>query len=162
MEANTMSQKPKPLTSTFFNWKELSISIIQGIVITIGTLFIYQYGIATNLSESGIRTAVFTTLISANIGLTLVNRSTYFSVLTTLKYKNRMVLYIILITLTVCSLILFVPAINQFFEFIILPRQFLVISVAVGITSVLWIELYKFILRKKSTKNKTSDPLSLA
>lgn len=162
MEANTMSQKPKPLTSTFFNWKELSISIIQGIVITMGTLFIYQYGIATNLSESGIRTAVFTTLISANIGLTLVNRSTYFSVLTTLKYKNRMVLYIILITLTVCSLILFVPAINQFFEFIILPRQFLVISVAVGITSVLWIELYKFILRKKSTKNKTSDPLSLA
>jgi Ca2+-transporting ATPase len=73
-----------------------------------------------------------------------------------------MVLYIILITLTVCSLILFVPAINQFFEFIILPRQFLLISVAVGITSVLWIELYKFILRKKSTKNKTSDPLSLA
>ena len=38
MEKNTMLQKPKALTTTFFNWKELSISIIQGLVITAGTL----------------------------------------------------------------------------------------------------------------------------
>ena len=35
MEKNTMSQKPKILNTNFFNWKELSISIIQGLVITV-------------------------------------------------------------------------------------------------------------------------------
>jgi Ca2+-transporting ATPase len=45
MQANTMLQKPKPLTTTFFNWRELSISIVQGLFITAGTLFVYQYSV---------------------------------------------------------------------------------------------------------------------
>jgi P-type Ca2+ transporter type 2C len=150
MEANAMSQKPKPLTSTFFNWKELSISIIQGVVITLGTLFVYQWGIMYEFSESAIRTSVFTTLISANIGLTLVNRSPFFSVFTTLKYKNRMVIYIIAITISVCAVILFIPVINQFFEFTNLSFRQLFLCVGTGLISVLWIELYKFYLRNKA------------
>src|SRR5690606_10412517 len=43
MEPNTMSKKPKPLSTTFFNLKELSVSIIQGLFITVGTLSIYQF-----------------------------------------------------------------------------------------------------------------------
>ncbi len=154
MEANAMSQKPKPLSSTFFNWKELWISIIQGLVITVGTLFIYRRGIANDFSESVIRTTVFATLITANIGLTLVNRSTFFSVWTTLKYKNRMVFYIIAITIIVCAIILYIPAVNQFFEFTILPFYELLICIGIGLTSVLWIELYKYTLRKKSIKKQ--------
>ena len=43
MEKNTMQQKPRPFTNTFFNWKELSTSIVQGLMITAGALIIYQY-----------------------------------------------------------------------------------------------------------------------
>ncbi len=98
MEPNTMSKKPKPLTNTFFNWKELSVSIVQGLVITAGTLFVYQYAVMNGYGETLTRTMVFSVLIAANIFLTLINRSFYYSILTTLKYKNNMVLYIILIT----------------------------------------------------------------
>ncbi|MCX8480437.1 MAG: HAD-IC family P-type ATPase, partial [Sediminibacterium sp.] len=83
MEKNTMFQKPKPFTVTFFNWKELSTSIVQGIFITAGTLFIYQYAIYNGYTESLTRTMTFTTLIVANIFLTLINRSFYYSILTT-------------------------------------------------------------------------------
>ena len=43
MERNLMLQKPRPLTTTFFNFKEITISIIQGLVIALGLLFVYQY-----------------------------------------------------------------------------------------------------------------------
>ena len=99
MEKNTMSQNPKALTTTFFNWKELSISIIQGLVITIGTLFVYRYSVIKGYDEALTRTMTFTVLIAANIFLTLINRSFYYSILTTLKYKNNMVLFIIFITI---------------------------------------------------------------
>src|SRR5690606_29944020 len=80
MEKNTMLQKPKALTTNFFNWNELSTSIIQGLVITTGTLFIYQYSVINGYSEELTRTMVFTVLITANIFLTLINRSFYYSI----------------------------------------------------------------------------------
>ncbi|HQX05129.1 MAG TPA: HAD-IC family P-type ATPase, partial [Flavobacterium sp.] len=39
IEKNAMQQKPRKMTETFLNWRELSISIIQGVMITFGVLF---------------------------------------------------------------------------------------------------------------------------
>src|ERR1035437_5856889 len=66
MEKNTMVQKPRPFTTSFFNWKELMTSIMQGLMITVGTLFAYQYAVRQGLNESLTRTMVFTVLIAAN------------------------------------------------------------------------------------------------
>ncbi len=85
MERNLMLLKPRPFTTTFFNLKEITISIIQGLMITFGLLFVYQYCVATNCIESVTRTTVFLTLITSNIFLTLVNRSFYYSIFTTLR-----------------------------------------------------------------------------
>ncbi|MFT4856861.1 MAG: hypothetical protein ACI942_002242 [Planctomycetota bacterium] len=43
IEKTSMFQKLRAFTSTLFNLKELAIIIIQGLVITAGTFFIYQY-----------------------------------------------------------------------------------------------------------------------
>ncbi|WP_432714308.1 cation-translocating P-type ATPase, partial [Pedobacter sp.] len=74
IEKNTMLQKPRPFSSTFFHRKELSTSIIQGIVITAGALITYQYAVYLDVGEKTTRTMVFTVLIVANIFLTLINR----------------------------------------------------------------------------------------
>ncbi len=108
MEKNTMVQKPRPMTTTFFNWKELSTSIIQGLMITAGTLTIYQYAVHQGFSESLTRSMVFTAIISSNIFLTLVNRSFYYSIFTTLKYKNNLVLLIIGITIAITGSLLYI------------------------------------------------------
>ena len=78
MEKNTMSKKPRPFTTTFFSRKELTTSIIQGLAITTGTLFVYQYSIYQAFDEPHTRAMVFSVLIVSNIFLTLVNRSFYF------------------------------------------------------------------------------------
>ncbi|SOE23417.1 Ca2+-transporting ATPase [Spirosomataceae bacterium TFI 002] len=150
MEKNTMIQKPKALSSTFFNWEELSISVIQGLAITAGTLLVYQYSVSNGYNEALTRTMTFTVLIAANIFLTLINRSFYYSIFTTLKYKNNLVLFIILITMALVGLILFVPPLTSFFEFETLNLLQIAISISIGFVSVIWFEIVKGLKRKNT------------
>jgi Ca2+-transporting ATPase len=143
MEKNTMSQKPRPFTTTFFNWKELSTSIFQGLMITVGSLFIYQYAVINQFNEETTRTMVFVVLVTANIFLTLVNRSFYYSIFTTLGYKNNLVSIIIGITIIITGLLLYVKPLTEFFYFEYLDSNQLFIAIGVGSISVLWYELVK-------------------
>lgn len=152
MEKNTMKLPPRAPTNTFFNWKELTTSIIQGLVITMGTLGTYRYAVHEGYDEAITRTMVFAVLIAANIILTLVNRSFYYSILTTLKYKNNLVLIIIGITVSLSGLILFVPFLSKFFGFERLSLNQLLIASGVGVLSVIWYELVKVIKRMRKVK----------
>lgn len=148
MEGNLMLQKPRPLTTTFFNLKEITISIIQGLVITLGLLFVYNYCVDEGFTEKYTRTTVFLTLIMSNIFLTIENRSFYYSVFTTIRYKNNLVLMIIGITIAITSLLLFVPFFSNFFLFEKVDKAQIGLSVLVGFVSVMWIEIYKLFKRK--------------
>ena len=147
MEGNLMLEKPRQLTTTFFNLKEITMSIIQGLVITLGLLFVYQYCLAEGFTENVTRTTIFLTLIASNIFLTLENRSFYYSIFTTIRYKNNLVLMIIGITLLITSLLLFVPVFSRFFLFEKVSFSQIGLSVLIGFISVMWIEIYKIFKR---------------
>ncbi|MFV8323021.1 cation-translocating P-type ATPase [Flavobacterium sp. LS2R12] len=149
MERNLMLLEPRPFTTTFFKLKEITISIIQGLAITLGLLFVYQYCVTENCSESVTRTVVFLTLIASNIFLTLTNRSFYYSIFTTLRYKNNLVPMIIGATILITILLLFVPLFAHFFEFERVTGFQICLSILVGFVSVLWIEIYKGFKRRK-------------
>jgi P-type Ca2+ transporter type 2C len=159
LEKNTMQQKPRSFTNTFFTLKELATSIIQGLIITAGTLIMYQYAVQQNYSESLTRTMVFTVLISANIFLTLVNRSFYYSIFTTLSYKNNLVPIIIGITIVMSGLLLYVKPLTKFFQFEHLEMNQLLMAIGIGFAAVIWFELVKLWKRnieqfkKKSYEN---------
>ncbi len=150
MEKNTMIKKPRPFTTSFFKFKELATSIVQGLVISFGALFVYQYAVAQEYDEYVTRTMVFIVLIVANIFLTLVNRSFYFSILTTLKYKNNLVPLIIGITMVIAALLLVVPSFTAFFNFKTLTLSQLLVCILIGSVSVLWYELVKWWKRCKA------------
>lgn len=152
IEKNTMAQKPRPFTNTFFNAKELTTSIIQGLMITVGTLAAYQYAVHQGYSESTTRAMVFVVLIAANIVLTLVNRSFYYSVITTLRYKNNLVLLIIGVTMAITGLLIYVQPLTDFFKLDHLTLAQLGISIGIGFISVIWVELVKLRIRKKGYK----------
>ena len=150
MEKNTMIQKPKAWTSSFFTWKELSTSIVQGLVITVGTLFVYQYAIFSGYNEAITRTMCFSVLVTANIFLTLVNRSFYYSIFTTMKYKNKLLPGIIILTMALVALILFVKPVTAFFDFETLNLSQLLVSFASGVIAVLWFEIAKLVKRMRA------------
>jgi Ca2+-transporting ATPase len=148
MEKNIMNQKPRPFTSTFFNWKELTTSIIQGLMITAGALAIYQYSVSQGFSESLTRTLVFAVIISSNIFLTLVNRSFYYSAFTTLKYKNNLVFLIISITIVITGSLFYIRPLSRFFLFEPPDLIQLSISAGIGFFSVIWYEFIKWRKRR--------------
>jgi Ca2+-transporting ATPase len=148
MERNLMLEKPRPLTTTFFNLKEITISIIQGLVITLGLFFMYQYCIQEGFSEIYTRTSIFLTLIASNIFLTLENRSFYYSIFTTIRYKNNLVLIIIGLTMVLTSLLLFVPVFSKFFLFEMVDYEQIGLSILIAFVSVMWMEVYKIFKRR--------------
>jgi Ca2+-transporting ATPase len=150
MEDNLMLQKPRPLTTTFFNLNEITISIVQGLLITLGLLFVYQYCVGENFSEKYTRTTIFLTLIASNIFLTLENRSFYYSIFTTIRYKNNLVVMIIGITIGITTLLLSVPIFLKFFMFEKVNVFQIGFSILVGFVSVMWIEIYKIVKRTRT------------
>lgn len=154
LETNSMLQKPRPFSNTFFNWKELATSVIQGLLITVGTLLIYQYAVRNGYNEALTRTMVFTTLISSNIFLTLINRSFYFSVFETIRYKNPLVPLIIFVTVALTLLLIFWAPLTYFFKFQQLNLQQLAISTAAGFVFVIWYEFVKLYKRFLAAKKK--------
>lgn len=147
IERNAMTQPPRPYSSTFFNWKELTISIVQGLFITAGTLGIYRYAVYNACDEGQTRVLVFTCLITSNIMLTLVNRSFYYSVWTTLRYKNNLVPLIIVATVVISTLLISISPVATFFNFEITSLSRMLIAIAAGMLSVLWYEPVKWLKR---------------
>lgn len=151
IEKYAMSQKPRAFTTTFFNWRELTTSIIQGLVISAGTLIAYLYAVNQGFSEPVTRTMVFTVLIVANIFLTLVNRSFYYSLLTTVRYKNNLVALILLLTISITGLLIYVKPLNHFFGLEQLDVPQMAICFGLGFFSVIWYEIVKW--RKRVNKS---------
>ncbi len=148
MEKNTMQRNPRKMTETFLNWKELSISIVQGLMITFGVLVAYQLTVQNGGGEGTTRAMVFTTLVFANILLSLVNRSFVYSVFESFKYKNNLFPIIIVATLVLLFAILYIPLFADFFQVTGLNFQELSIAFLIAAVSVLWFEGYKWIKRK--------------
>jgi len=153
IEKNIMNQKPKPFSKSFFNNSEILQSSIQGVMITIGLLIIYQFAVQNGANEALTRTMVFTGLVASNIFLTLLNRSFFYSIITTLSYKNNLVGIVIGLTVLILSLILLIPPVRVFFEFEPLSISQLAFSIGIGTVSVIWFELVKLYKRTMAKKN---------
>ncbi len=152
-EKNTMLQKPRPFTTTFFNWNELMTSIIQGLMITAGVLLVYQYAVYMGLDENSTRTMVFVALISANIFQTFVNRSFFYSVWFTLRYKNVLIPLVTGITIVLTACMIYITPVAGLFKFKPIGIANLAISILIAFVFVMWYEIVKWIKRKKLIKN---------
>ncbi|MFN9804105.1 MAG: cation-translocating P-type ATPase [Bacteroidota bacterium] len=147
-EPQILQQPPRKRTASIFNWQELWVSILQGIAITVGCLLMYQWGVYRQLSETEIRTLVFTTLIASNIFLTFENRSFHASLLHTMRYPNRLLFIIVATTILLAAVILFIPPVQVFFGLAKVQSLFLLYCVGAAFISVVWIEILKWWNRK--------------
>jgi Ca2+-transporting ATPase len=158
LEKNSMFQKPQIITATFFRRKELMLSIFQGLSITAGIMFVYYISIQNGYGESLTRSMIFTTLIIANIFLTFVNRSFYYSVFSTIRYKNIMLWIVVISTLLLLAMILYIPLFSNFFKLTALTPIRISLTLITALISVLWIELWK---RKRRSSLRLSSSLIL-
>lgn len=148
MEAGTMQRAPRKQESTFLSGRQLGISIVQGLVIAAGCLGIGFYYIHQQADELSVRTVIFITLLFSNIFLTLANRSFYYSVFTTIKYKNNLVWLISGISVLFIAGFLCEPHIQHLFRLNNTTPSDVLICFAVALLSTFWIEAWKYFKRK--------------
>ncbi len=148
LEAGSMLRPPRRMDLTFLSWTELRTSVVQGLMITAGTMFCYQYAVRNALGEDLARTMVFTALVVANIALTLVNRSFHHSLLSTLRYRNPLLRGIVRGTLGLLTILLYVPGPRDFFALATPPLPLLALSAGIGSLSVVWYEVVKWRVRR--------------
>lgn len=149
IEKNAMKEPPRSMSETFLSRKELKISIIQGLLITIGVLGMYQFSVHNDGNEEQTRAMVFSTLIFANVFLSFVNRSFYYSVLDSFSYKNPLLVGIsTLVILSLIAILYFEPFARFFHVSPLHITDLLYCLLAAGL-SVGWFEGFKWMKRRK-------------
>lgn len=148
-DKDIMTLPPRERLQTMFTWNELLVSLIQGAIIAIGVLSIYYYFMNLGYEINYVRTIVFITLIFSNIFLTFVNRSFRETINNTIKYKNNLAPWILIISVIFLWSILSIPFIKDAFYLSKISTQHFLLAMIIGFITTAWFELYKLIRKHK-------------
>jgi Ca2+-transporting ATPase len=85
-----MGRPPRKIDEGLFTRQSLAISLLQGSVVLGVVLIIYfSCRLLRGFDEAGARTLTFTTIVIANLGLILTNRSWSETIITTVRSANK-------------------------------------------------------------------------
>ena len=135
-ESNIMNRPPRNLKNPMFSKRVIMISLLQGLTVLAMVLAVYMIAYFKGLGENEARTLAFITLIFANLGLILTNRSWNKTIISTLKVNNKALWWVISGAITFLGLVLYVPSLQKLFHFapvhltdiiICFPRGFIVL-----------------------------------
>jgi len=148
-ERGIMERPPRRVDDPMFSRRMVTVGLVQGVIVLITVLAVYLWGVFGGLPEPDVRAMSFTTLVIANLGLILVNRSWTHTVLGGLRDRNAALWYVAGGTLATLAILLSVPFTQRLFGFAALHAENVVIGVGAGVLSVLWFEGYKLILGRR-------------
>lgn len=143
MEPGTMSKPPRPLGTGFLSLKQLSTSIIQGLVITAACLAMGWWALRSGQSQENVRTVIFLTLLFSNMSLTFVNRSFRESIFHTIRYRNWMVVAITFVNIAFILALLLLPWLRDLFSLATPGPKTALYCVAAALAGTLWLEFFK-------------------
>jgi Ca2+-transporting ATPase len=138
-----MTKKPRSPSQPLFSRSLIVPSIIQGLGVLIIILGVFVIALYRGQGEFDARALTFTTLIFANLGLILVNRSWSQSIIAGMKTRNNALWWVLIGSLVTLGLVLYTPYVRNVFRFSILHPVDLAICTAAGIASVIWFEVWK-------------------
>jgi Ca2+-transporting ATPase len=148
-DPDLMRKKPRSSAAGLFTMPELGFSLLQGTAITIGVLFMYQFALRSGEPEEGVRSMVFATLVSANLFLSLANRSFEYTIRKTLFYKNALLPLILGISAVLLLAILYLPFLTNLFNMKPISAANLGLCVLAGFVSVVWFEVWKAVRQRE-------------
>lgn len=153
VEDTILLQKPRNRNSGIFTKEEILISAVQGLIIAAGVLSLYYIFMQAGADAGKVRTIVFTTLLVSNVVLTFVNRSFTHTLYRTVRYKNNLAPFVLVISAIFLASLHFIPAVRQLFQLTVISGAEFMLCAGVALASVLWFEVYKTDLLKISNKH---------
>jgi Ca2+-transporting ATPase len=149
-EPGIMERPPRKRTDRVLDKPTVTISLTQGLVALAVVLAVYLSGAQAGLSTDQLRTLTFVTIVVANLTLICTNRSWTESMVASFRRPNRAFWWVIGGALLFLAAVLVVPVFRDLFRFAPVSPEMLLTAAAAGILSVLWFEVYKFIITGKA------------
>lgn len=138
-----MKRRPRPPNRPLFSSSLIGPAVLQGLGVLVIMLGVFLVSLIRGQGESDARALTFTTLIFANLGLILVNRSWSQSVIEGLKTPNKALWWVVAGSLSILGLVMYTPYTRTLFRFSYLHGTDIAISLAAGIASIVWFEVWK-------------------
>ncbi len=138
-ESALMMRPPRRASESLFSRKVFGPSLIQGGGVLVALLLIFVISLHRGQGELDARTLTFTTLIISNLALIITSTTVRF-------WKNRILLWIIGMTLVMLGCVLYIPSLRELFRFSSLHGVDLGICLIVGVLSVFGLQLLDCLL----------------
>ncbi len=116
-EEGIMARPPRKPDAPLFDTALMLHGLLQGGVVMLAALGIFQLGIHDEHGEEVARCMAFVTLVIGNLGLVLTNRSLKTSAFIALARPNRALVFVVIVTMTALTLSVSVPWLRGLFGF---------------------------------------------
>jgi len=148
-ESGVMRRPPRKTRELLFGRRLVWLSVLQGLSVLLIVFAVYRSAMMRGLNENEVRTLTFTTLIIANLGLIMTNRSWTRTITDTLRSPNPALWWVIGGALAFLGLVLYVPFLQKLFHFALLHTTDILICLAAGFVSIAWFEVLKAMRGKR-------------
>ncbi|HEX7712916.1 MAG TPA: cation-translocating P-type ATPase [Bacillota bacterium] len=149
-EADVMERPPRNPKEPLFSSRTLLVGLMQGFSVLVIVLGVFAIAINNReLSEAEARSFTFATLIVANLGLILTNRSWSQTIFKSLRTPNTALWWVTGGAVFFLGLVLNVPFLRSLFRFAPLHAGDLAICLTAGILSIAWFEGFKLLRRHR-------------
>ena len=145
-ERDSMRRPPRSATAHLLDTRLIAGSLLRGLAVLGAAAFIYFYA-GARFNETTVRAMTFATIVTGNIGLIFVSRSTHHTLLAALKTPNKAFWWISGGALGGLLLTIYVPAIAELFRFASLSGFNLLASAAAAVAGLALYELARGLLQ---------------
>ncbi|MFA5044205.1 MAG: cation-translocating P-type ATPase [Kiritimatiellia bacterium] len=163
-EANIMKRPPRNSKNRLFSRSTLLLSLLQGASVLAAIVALLAISARLgHADENSRRTLAFITLVVANLGLILTNRSWSRTIFSMFREPNRALWWVVGGATAAMTLLLNVSFLRELFHFAPLHPPDILLSIAAGIASIMWFELLKltpFLDRAPAEKTEAERALS--
>ena len=148
-EDDVMERPPRRPDQRIFNKRNVVISLLQGLSVLLIVAAVFSIAHIRNMDEMEVRALTFTTLVIANLGLILTNRSWEHTIWQTRRQPNPALWWILGGALALLGFVLYAPFMRDLFQLAFLTPVDLVICLGAGTLSVMWFEVLKSITHRR-------------
>jgi len=142
-EGDIMNRPPRNQREPLFSRRNVGFSVLQGLIVLGASLFVFGTAFSHGRNANEARALCFVTLVVANLGLILTNRSLTRSILATLHTRNIALWWVLSGAVLFLALVLYVPALMSLFQFAPLHAGDLFKCVLAALCSILMFEIIK-------------------
>jgi Ca2+-transporting ATPase len=148
-DPRTMERPPRRVTEGVLSRRALTTALLQGAAALAAVLAVYWWALATGRPDDVVRSLAFATLMLANLGLIVANRSWHLPAWRTFRERrNRVIGWILGGGLVIVIIVMGLPPVRDAFHLGALSAMDWAVALTAAFIGVAWFEAYKVLRRR--------------